>query len=505
VVSLLSIGGGVLLAGTSDSGILYRVFSDGRAEAVHDFEAEEVRAILRVGNVTYVAVNDFDSGSQSEGGSSGSSTPAAAKGTRISLTGAAPAAVGGSGSGGSSSKAKGAVYRLTDAGAIEQVFALSDGYLTALLADPGGDVYAAAGTQGKVYRLLPDRTFALAADLSERQALTLVRSADGFLVGTGDVGGVYEVRPAGQGEATYLSKVFDGEFFTNWGRLRWTGSPNLAFETRSGNTAKPDKTWTSWKKLESAAVEGGEGEGKVGSPSSRYLQYRVSFPAKATSLTEVSVFYLPQNQRPRVTDVSLAEPASGTGAATGAAGSARSHSATLKLRWKVENPDNDSLLYRLYYRQERESVWRPLGGADPLNKPEYDWNTDSVPDGKYLVRVWVTDERSNASDRVLDSTFVSAPFLVDNTRPEVMNLASRPPAVTGRARDATSLVSHVEFSVDGEDWRPATPTDGLFDQRSEGFAIRLPDGLRRGPHVVNVRVWDSADNLGAARIQVEAK
>jgi hypothetical protein len=508
VVSLLSVGGGVLLAGTSDSGILYRVFNDGRAEAVHDFEAEEVRAILRVGNATYVAVNDFNGAAAGEGAGSGSGSgtpPAGAKGTRISLTGAAPASVGGSAPGGTSSKARGAVYRLTEAGAIEQVFALSDGYLTALLADPGGDVYAAAGTQGKVYRLLPDRTFALAADLSERQALTLVRAADGFLVGTGDVGGVYEVRPAAQGEANYLSKVFDGEFFTSWGRLRWTGSPGLSFETRSGNTAKPDKTWTAWKKLEGPNGEGGEGEGKIASPASRYLQYRVSFAAKATSLSEVSVFYLPQNQRPRVTDVFLADVPAPTASATAAPATTRSHSPTLKLRWKVENADNDSLLYRLYYRQERETVWRPLGGTDPLTKAELDWNTDSVPDGKYLVRVWVTDERSNANDRALDSTFVSAPFLVDNTRPEVLNLQSHPPGVSGRARDATSLVSHIEFSVDGEDWRPATPTDGLFDQRSEGFAIRLPDGLRRGPHVVNVRVWDGADNLGAARIQVEAK
>ena len=163
---------------------------------------------------------------------------------------AAPAA------GGTSSKARGAVYRLTDAGAIEQVFALADGYLTALLAEPSGDVYAAAGTQGKVYRLLPDRTFALAADLSERQALTLVPSGDGFLVGTGDVGGVYEVRPAGPGEASYLSKVFDGEFFTSWGRVRWTGSSALLFESRSGNTAKPDKSWTTWKKLEGVGHRG---------------------------------------------------------------------------------------------------------------------------------------------------------------------------------------------------------------------------------------------------------
>jgi hypothetical protein len=512
VVSLVSFGSGVLYAGTSNEGVLYRVEADGKAIALHDFEADEVRAILRVGNATYVAVNDFiGTGSDAPSTSTttttttvtSSSSSAPAKGTRISLGGGGATAATPSGGRGGAARGRGAVYRVDDAGGIEQVFALSDGYLTALLAD-GNSVLAAAGTQGKVYRLLPDRTFALAADLSERQALTLLRAGDGFLVGTGDVGGVYEVRPAGPGDASYLSKVFDGDFFTRWGRLRWMGSPSLQFETRSGNTAKPDRSWTAWKKLESVGWTGADGEGQIASFASRYVQYKVALPDKGSTLKEVTLFYLPQNQRPRVTDVYLAEPAAST---SGAA--ARVHSSTLKLRWRVDNSDGDALVYRLGYRQESEAVWRQLGGPDPLTKPEFDWNTDSVPDGLYLIRVWVTDERSNSSDRQLDSTFVSAPFLVDNTRPEVRDLTvqgnSKPPVIVGRSRDNGSVVSQVEYSVDGDDWRPATPGDGLFDQRVENFAIRLGPNLGKGPHVVNIRAWDGADNLGAGRIQVEVK
>jgi hypothetical protein len=80
-----------------------------------------------------------------------------------------------------------------------------------------------------------------------------------------------------------------------------------------------------------------------------------------------------------------------------------------------------------------------------------------------------------------------------------------PPVIVGRARDAASVIDQVEYAVDGEEWRPATPGDGLFDQRTENFAIRLPAGLGRGPHVVNVRAWDAGDNLGAGRLQVEIK
>jgi hypothetical protein len=490
VVSLADGGGGTLLAGTSEEGILYRIRGEGKAEALHDFDADEVRAIVRTGTTTYLAVNDFDKGGDSAGAAAG---PAATRGTKITPGGTgAPVAVGSSSRSGSSVKARAGVYRLEDDGQIEQIFAVSDGYFTSLLLGDSA-VYVAAGTQGKLYKLGADRTVALAADLPERQVLSLVRTPEGFLVGTGDIGGVYRIRPAAAGEATYLSKVFDADVPARWGHLRWTGTTGLTFETRSGNTAKPDKSWGDWRRLDALAYAGAEGEGRVTSPPSRYLQYRVALAAR-TALRETNIYYLPQNQRARVTDVTL-----DTG--TAVAGT-RVHSAVLKLRWKVENPDSDELIYRLWFRQDNEAVWRPLGGPEPLTKPEYDWNTESVPDGRYVVRVWASDERVTPKDRALDFSFESPPFLVDNIKPEVLELKGAAPGVTGRVRDDASPISQIEFSVDGNEWRPASPADGILDQRQEAFTVRLPT-LTPGPHVVTVRAFDAADNVGSARVIVQ--
>jgi hypothetical protein len=74
--------------------------------------------------------------------------------------------------------------------------------------------------------------------------------------------------------------------------------------------------------------------------------------------------------------------------------------------------------------------------------------------------------------------------------------------VVGRARDATSVISTVEYAVDGGDWRPIDADDGILDELEEGFTIRLSKSVASGPHIVNVRAWDSADNLGAARIEI---
>ena len=505
VMALAFGGNGVVLAGTADQAILYRIHPDGHAEALHDFEANEIRAIARVAGATYLAVNAFDRPNEPP------AVPGAqpGKGTKLS---AVPSPASGAQPRADQVKAHAAVYRLDDDGRIEQVLALPDGYFTALLAGPGGQVYAASGNQGKIYRISPDRTFALAIDLPERQALSLVSTPEGFLVGAGDVAAIFRVRPAPASEASYLSRVLDADGPARWGFLRWTGSADLVFETRAGNTGKPDKNWSNWRKLEALSHHGQQGQGKVAGDHARYLQYRVGLPDQSSVLRDVLTYYVPYNQRARVTEVYLADagPAVVPSGAGGAAGSIaisatgpRSHSSVLKLRWKIENPDNDELIYRLSFRREGETVWRPLGGPDPLSKPEYDWNTDSVPDGHYLIRVWTSDEKVTPKDRALDFTFDSPAFLVDNTRPVVADLQAQLPRVTGRVHDAASVISQIEFSIDGNDWRPASPEDGILDELSEAFSIRLPSSLAAGPHIITVRAWDSADNVGSAHIQVQ--
>jgi outer membrane protein assembly factor BamB len=505
-VMSLAKDGNALLAGTADKAMLFRVHADGHAEALHDFDADEVRAIVRGKGAIYLAVNDFENPADAKDPPPAGAQPA--KGTRI-VAGPAPAS--GAIARTDAVKAKAAIYRLDDDGRIEQLFALADGYFTTLLLDEKGNLLASTGSQGKIYRIAPDRTVALAADISERQVLSMVQTHDGFLVGSGDIGAIYRVRPAQAAEATYLSKVLDAETPARWGHAWWNGSRDLVLETRSGNTGKPDASWTAFHHLADVAHPGGEhgGEnvGSIRSPSGRYLQYRATLPGRDSVLKDIAIYYAPHNQRARITEVFLADvpapaaPVAGT-AATPSAGSGRVHSSTLKLRWKVENPDNDELIYKLWFRQTGDIVWRSLGGPDPLGKPEYDWNTDSVADGRYVIRVWASDEKVTPADRALDHQFESPPFLVDNTKPEIVGLAASQGSVVGRAHDAASVISAIEFAVDGGEWRPAQPDDGLLDERDEAFTITLPKSLDGGPHIINVRAWDSADNVGSARVEI---
>jgi hypothetical protein len=496
VVALADDGAGNLLAGTSEGAVLFRVRPGGQAEALHDFDADEVRAIAVKDKSIFVAVNDFDGGGDIPSTSS-SKTPAV--GTKLVADGKSPAAPGKLPRPGSV-KAKGAVYRIEADGSIETMFSLGQGYFTSLHVDAKGNVFAAAGTEGKVFKIDTDRRASLVIDLPERQALAIVPAEPAFLVATGDLGAVYRVGPVPAGEALYESRIFDAATPARWGRLRYGATASITFETRSGNTAKPDKTWEPWRAVATPVFSGQEGEGRVVSASARYLQYRAKLPTDAT-LRDTAVFYVPQNQRARVNELTLADAKKGAAADARAE---RQHSSVLKLRWDVKNPDGDPLIYRLSYRQEDEPVWRPVDDGDPLTKPEFDWNTDTVPDGKYVVRVWVSDGAAVAQDQALSETYVSPPLLIDNTRPQVEGLLAKPPVVTGRAEDAASPIAQIEFSINGGEWRPASPSDGILDQKVEPFSFRLPE-LPPGIHVVAVRAYDSADNAGVAKVVVKTK
>jgi VCBS repeat-containing protein len=73
------------------------------------------------------------------------------------------------------------------------------------------------------------------------------------------------------GPCTFTSRIFDGGATTTWRNLeaimRVPDGAMFTFETRSGNTATPDGTWSAWAALSGSSIP---------SPASRYMQYRVT-------------------------------------------------------------------------------------------------------------------------------------------------------------------------------------------------------------------------------------
>jgi hypothetical protein len=66
------------------------------------------------------------------------------------------------------------------------------------------------------------------------------------------------------------------------------------------------------------------------------------------------------------------------------------------------------------------------------------------------------------------------------------------------AEDSTSPLRGAETSIDGKEWKNLLSDDGIVDSRKETFTIRLSN-LEPGEHVVSLRAYDTAGNLGVGK------
>lgn len=485
-VSLFAEPNGDLLVGSSTKGILYRVSGPGRASVVHDFVGEEVKAVAMGPNDSrYVIVNEY------------SEPPEAPK--RM--------AMGASKAPGPSSTArprpgKGTLYRIDKRGRVERLMHHDEFHYLSLSVDERGAPYVGTGNEGRVYTVDDTHAVTLVADTDERQVGALTLSSNGGYVVSGDPAVVHRVLGRGGADAMWTSKALDCSFAARFGVLDFTSEGAVEVQTRTGNTQTPDTSWSAW----STSIASGQ---RVTSPSGRFLQIRAKMKDRVAALSGVSVAFVTENMRAIVTDVSAAykgaparEPLSSV-PATG--GDAAKHEPTVKLTWRVDNVDNDALRYRVEFRREGQTLWRSLlKPEETLSKMEYDWDTSSLAEGRYRVRVEATDEFVNPPGEAAQHALISEPFVVDNTPPAFRSIEIRGRKVSASVVDGLGPITRVEVAVDGRtEFRPLAAKDGIYDSKDETIEADLSGFVPTGTHIVSFRAYDAAGNVVMAEREVQ--
>lgn len=490
IISMALERSGSLLLGTAEHGILYRLRPDRSVEAVHNFPEKEIRDIAVYDGGTYVATNisqkSFDQ-------------------TQFisELAAVLASEARGSAQPGSRKRFKklldGKVYHIDPQGRVETVLALSDTFLLALGVARDGSVLAGAGAGGRVYSVDRRGTRFTLVDLDEEQVMSLAMLHGELLaLGTGHPGRLYRVERPAALKGVYLSEVLDTGFPSSFGRFFWEGRGTVTVQTRTGNTAEPDETWSEW----SAPLT--RPDTPVASPRGRFFQFRVNFGADpAAVVTRTRLHFTRANQRPFIERLVV-----------GAAPEEQPYrlgeeEAKPKMPVKVEagDPDGDPLVFRLYYRLAGTGRWVGLNEDQPVSKPAIEWVVTDMPDGQYQLKVVASDERANTPAETLTAEKTSPFFVIDNRRPAVEDLSvnvGNEVVLRGRAVDASSHITRIEYAVDDGPWRFVYPEDRVFDAASERFRAVLP-ALPPGLHRLRVRAKDRAGNLGVAEIEFDTR
>ncbi|HEV7843134.1 MAG TPA: hypothetical protein VGO69_05520, partial [Pyrinomonadaceae bacterium] len=328
-------------------------------------------------------------------------------------------------------------------------------------------------------------------------------------------------------EGTFESAVRDTKLVSSWGRIWWQGQGSIELQTRSGNSERPDMTWSDW----STPYTDPRGA-QIASPRARYIQWRARLRSVGTvgtpqaRLEDVSIAYLPRNVAPEVLSITVLPVGVGLQQAvqiqtdpnieaSGLDPSLFGPVATVpprrvyqrgarSLQWQAEDRNGDTLEYALYYRSFNETSFRLL--KDKLRDNFYTVDSAALADGRYIFRVVVSDAPENPGGQALTGERTSEPVDIDNAPPVVR--AAGEAQATGdnvRARfdveDATGRLKRADVSIDGGPWRAVSPEDGIADSPRESYTLDLQI-TGAGEHTISLRAFDSSGNVGSARVTV---
>ncbi|HEY6879021.1 MAG TPA: hypothetical protein VI299_13435, partial [Polyangiales bacterium] len=386
---------GKLYVGTSNGARLLRITGK-HVEVLWDFPGQELTALALGKDFIAVASNDFPPPATPASDNKDLGTAARAK--RIK-------------------PGTGTLFALGYDGTLRELARFDNAHISALDVEPNGDIEVGLGHEGRIVRVSPNGERALWADVDERAiaAVHLTGPSPHFV--SSDGAAVYRVKDAAA-SGTWTSAVLDARAPARFGEINARAKGSITWSTRSGNTELPDESWSAWN----------ETSGPIKSPGARFLQLRAKLAGDA-ELYAVNAYYLPQNQAARIRNV-RAKPSP-------ALSDDKPRATTIGLTWDIDNPDDDKLRYRPWVRREGQSTWLPLlRDAEILDHADYNWETRNLPDGWYRARVLVTDEASNPAVYVRTAEAISAPILVDNHPPQIVELTLDKARVRGRARDA---------------------------------------------------------------------
>lgn len=409
-----------------------------------------------------------------------------------------------------------AIYRINPDNTVETLWSSKEENVYDLQLE-GSSIVFVTDVQARMYRL-EDRKATLLAQANEGEATRLLITEKGLVMATSHLGKILRLssnsnNPNASG--WFESPVHDAGTVARWGRLTARGEIRLVtFKTRSGNSFRPDQTWSEWSDQPS--------------PNARYIQWRAEVLGPG-NFDSVTVAYLPQNTAPviRSINVTSQSPSSSkTPAASASATAAYSITVTdtgetstpagtpsqtlghaangqIQINWQADDPENDRLIYSLYFRGEDEREWKLLK-ADMMENT-YLLDGDVLADGRYSFKVKASDRPSNPSAFARDAELVSAPVLIDNSPPVVTAAA---PVRNGSAvdievdaQDRGSALKRCEYSIDAGVWLPVEAADGVTDSDREHFLIHMA-GFPAGEHLVVIRVYDSAGNAGLTKVVV---
>jgi len=387
-----------------------------------------------------------------------------------------------------------------------------------------------SGKSGKLIQFTADEEKTILMGLDESQISAFCKDENNnVIIATSNLGKLYKLHKNYRNSGFYLSEVIDTYTTSKWGSIRWdqeqVKGSNIKFFTRSGNTDKPNSTWSKW----SSAITRNEGQ-NITSPDARFCQWKLELNTdngNATpKISTVNLSYLQKNLPPDIFNITILPPGEYYQRALKSIdndGSSNSESISFEreannfqsnknnhmlgrksfqkgyrtISWDVIDENNDRLMFHLFYKEIQNRNWKKL--AINWQMTSYSWDSERLPDGSYTIKILATDSLSNPDSYSFTSEKISDTFDIDNSGPQILNLSVANQNLSFLIVDEFNPIKEVYYSIDGADWKLAYPVDNICDSKSEEFSITINQPSHGSSHTIVVKAADSLGNLSFNR------
>lgn len=450
----------------------------------------------------------------------------------------------------------GSIYKISPDGSPQELWSSREEVVYSLGIGADGQLLAGTGNNGALMTVDGKGTYAQLAKAGAAQITGIVKNNAGrIFLCAANPGKVIAIGPEYESEGTFESRSFDAELFSRWGRLTWwspgasaakgsaEGGPSrLEFFARSGNTEDPGKEWSRWFGPYTTQGE------QIEAPAARFVQWKavIHDGRSGDGIDWVSLAYQPRNVAPQIDGIAMQDPGvkaqatqvisagqatlvnlksppvttpTGITVVTQTGVTARFEIAPQgfqekgwqSILWSAHDDNDDDLRYAVYYRAEGQTNWILL--KDKIEQRYFSFDTTSLPDGAYYLKVVADDSASNPPDEALKSERESERFEVDNTPPVITSLqvsaepqsggatAEAKAHVAFTAKDNESAIEKAQYSVDGGGWVFVAPRTGISDSPEESYEFKVPN-LKPGEHTIAVRAYDRFENVGSGKATV---
>lgn len=396
------------------------------------------------------------------------------------------------------------IYKITKDGFVTDVFeeaavffclAAEDGSRTTQGGNP--KLLAGTGNNSRLFSidLASEQQAVIYEDEQASQITAIAVAPDEVYLGTANPAKLIKLGSGFASEGTYTSDLIDAGQPAKWGKLQLEADIpqgcTVQVASRSGNVKDVnDPTFSQWTE----PVEIAEPI-QLTCPLGRFCQYKLVLHSqdgtKSPLIREIAIASTVPNLAPRVESVTVERI------------TAAGKEGQFKISYVTKDDNDDKLLYKIDFRKVGRTNWIEL--KDELEAATFEWDSKTVEDGRYEVRITASDERSNTTSTKLTGSRVSEPVVVDNTGPVVKDMKMKSIVENNKqfrifqieVLDELSAIEKLEYTIDSNtDWIGTVPDDLVYDTTDENFTIKIDAEkyLPKGDHVLTIKASDAVGN-----------